>query len=74
MPNKPHGPWHELRVIRSRTGLSGAALAREAGIARSYLSQLETGERWPNPTVIRKLADALKVPYTVLERVREDVA
>lgn len=70
---KPHEPWQELRVLRERTGLSGAELARQAGMARSYLSQLENGDRWPNATVTKKLADALRVPYTVIAR-KEPVA
>lgn len=72
MAEKIHGIWHELRVIRERSGLSSAALAREAKMARSYLSQLETGERWPNPTVTKKLAAALQVPYTVIARSEKD--
>lgn len=73
MPDKPHGTWHQLRVIRERSGLSSAELAREANMARSYLSQLETGERWPNATVTKKLADALQVPYTVIARTEVEV-
>lgn len=69
---KTHGVWHELRVIRERSGLSSAALAREVPMARSYLWQLENGERWPNATVTKKLAEALKVPYTVIARSDRD--
>ena len=68
MNAKHHGIWHELRVIRERTGYSSAALARQAGMARSYVWQLENGQRWPNATVTKKLADALHVPYTVIAR------
>ena len=75
MAEKRYGTWHELRVIRERSGLSSAALAREVEMARSYLHQLESGERWPNPRVTKKLAEALKVPYTVIARTdRESVA
>lgn len=73
MTEKHYGIWHELRVIRERTGYSSAALAREAGLARSYVWQLENGRRWPNPTVTKKLADALHVPYTVIARTPEEV-
>jgi len=73
MNDKPHGIWHELRVLRERTGLSAAELARQADMSRSYLSQLENGDRWPTPTVTKKLAEALRVPYTVIARLDAEV-
>lgn len=73
MPNEPKsfGVWQELRVLRERTGWSSAALAQESGVLPSLLSMLENGKRWPTPKVTKQLADALKVPYTVLERPAE---
>lgn len=66
--SKGFGVWQELRVLRERTGWSSADLAKQAKVLPSLLSMLENGRRWPTPTVTKKLADALKVPYTVLER------
>lgn len=63
-----YGVWRELRVIRERTGWASADLSRESGVSAPYLSQLENGDRWPNPRVTKKLADALRVPVSVLER------
>lgn len=57
-------------MIRSKDGHSLTSLSKVAGISLGYLSDLENGRRWPNPTVTRKLADALKVPYSVLEKPR----
>lgn len=57
----------ELRVIRQKDGHSLTSLAQAAGMSLGYLSDLESGKRKPNPRMIRKLADALKVPYSVLE-------
>lgn len=62
------GPWAQLRIIRERTGWSSAELSRTSGVSAPYLSQLENGDRWPNATVTKKLAVALKVPVSVLER------
>lgn len=62
------GTWHELRVIRERTGFSAADLAKEAGMSPGYLSDLENGKRWPNAKMTKKLSVALNVPFTVLER------
>lgn len=63
-----YGVWRELRVLRERTGWASADLSRESGVSAPYLSQLENGDRWPNPRVTKKLADALRVPVSVLER------
>lgn len=66
-----YGVWHELRIIRERSGVLSADLAKEAGMSKGYLSDLENGHRFPNARVTKKLAEALKVPYTVLERSRD---
>lgn len=68
MVNKSYGVWQELRILRERTGWSSAELSRTSGVSTPYLSQLENGDRWPNATVTKKLAVALKVPVSVLER------
>lgn len=61
-------PWLELRVIRTKDGHSLASLARASGVSLSYLSQLESGDRKPSTTITKRLADALHVPYSVLEK------
>ena len=47
--------WREFR------GLSGKELAKAAGIAPSYLSNIETGKRDGTIGTMKKIADALKV-------------
>lgn len=64
-------PWLELRVIRTKDGHSLASLSRASGVSLSYLSQLESGDRAPSTTVTKKLADALHVPYSVLEKAQD---
>lgn len=64
------GIWDELRVIRTKDGHSLASLAKASGVSLGYLSDLEGGHRWPNPTQVKKLARALNVPMSVLERHR----
>ena len=72
MPQKPkptaYGIWQELRIIRERSGFTSAELAKHADMTPSLLSMLENGRRWPTPQATKKLATALNVPYTVLER------
>lgn len=65
-----HTTWEELRVIRTKDGHTLTSLAKTAGISLGYLSDLENGRRWPNERVTRLLADALHVPYSVLEKPR----
>jgi transcriptional regulator with XRE-family HTH domain len=67
MARTPSSPWLELRVIRTKDGHTQTSLAREAGLSKSYLCELEAGHRKPNPRVIKLLATALNVPSSVLE-------
>lgn len=62
--------WWELRVIREKDGHSLTSLAKVAGMSLGYLSDLENGRRWPNATMTKKLAVALNVPVSVLEKPR----
>jgi transcriptional regulator with XRE-family HTH domain len=50
-----------LRRIRHLRDLSQEDLAHEAGVSRSYLSQLEKGAFYASLKIIGKLADVLKV-------------
>src|SRR5215204_3557407 len=50
-----------LREIRERAALSQAELAKEAGISKNALGQLERGDFNPRPVTVRKLAEALGV-------------
>ena len=50
-----------LRRIRHANGVSQDDLAYEAGMSRSYLSQLEKGTFYASLKIIGRLAHALKV-------------
>ncbi len=50
-----------VREARKRRGLSQEDLAHEAGMKRSYLSDLERGRRNPTVRALGRLADALGV-------------
>lgn len=67
IPKSQRTPWRELQVLRVKDGYSLTALGDAAGLSTSYLSILESGQRYPNPSIIRLLADVLNVPYSVLE-------
>lgn len=49
-----------LRRLRHGKGMSQDALAMEAGVSRSYLSQVEKGVFYASLKVIGRLAVALK--------------
>jgi transcriptional regulator with XRE-family HTH domain len=58
-----------LRRLRNARGLSQDDLAYDAGMSRSYLSQLEKGEFYVSIKIIGKLADTLKAePEEFLKR------
>src|SRR3546814_11002075 len=50
-----------LRLLRQEKGWSQEAFADEAGLHRTYISDLERGARNPTITVVDKLAIALGV-------------
>ncbi|MDP9412517.1 MAG: helix-turn-helix domain-containing protein [Pseudomonadota bacterium] len=51
-----------LRNLRQAKGLSQEAFADEAGLHRTYISDLERGSRNPTIMVVEKIAQALDVP------------
>jgi transcriptional regulator with XRE-family HTH domain len=51
-----------LRKLRQAKGVSQEAFADEAGLHRTYISDLERGARNPSITIVEKLARALGVP------------
>ncbi|UYM05257.1 helix-turn-helix domain-containing protein [Solicola gregarius] len=65
------GPPHDviaaaLRSERDRAGLSLTEVARRAGIAKSTLSQLESGSGNPSVETLWALGVALNVPFSQL--------
>lgn len=55
-----------IREQRSALGISQEELASRAGLHRTYVSEVERGERNPSITSIEKLAQALEVSFTSL--------
>jgi len=52
---------HPLRIWREYRGLTLQALADQAGISKSYLSQIELGNRSGSAEVLKRIAAVLKV-------------
>ena len=53
-----------IRKVRTARAISQEALAHDAGIAPSFLSQIENGKRSPTVTTLAALAQALGVRIT----------
>lgn len=50
-----------LAFYRKRAGLTQAALAKSAGIAQGFLSEIEAGHKSGDIQTLRKIADALQL-------------
>ena len=57
-----------LRRLRHAKGLSQDDLAYDAGVSRSYLSQIEKGAFYASLRIVGRLADALDVEPAELLR------
>ena len=63
---------YNVRRVRRERGLSLDALARDSGVSKSMLGQIERGEVNPTVSVLDKVADGLKIPLErLLERMEE---
>lgn len=59
-----------ITVLREKDGQTKRQLADRAGISPQYLGDIEAGRRGAKPDVMKRLAAALNVPMSMLERKR----
>lgn len=57
---------NRVRELRSERGLSQDGLARQAGLHRAYLGQIERGEKIIGIRNLEKIARALRVQIPLL--------
>lgn len=62
----------KIKSFRTERGLSLQELSKKAGIAISYLSEIESGKKYPKPEKLISLARALDVEYDALVSSRVD--
>lgn len=62
-----------VQLLRSRAGLSQAALAGRVGLTTSTLSRIEGGQTNPKYGTVRKLAATLGVSLTELATLAESL-
>lgn len=55
------GDEHPLKIWREYRGITQEALGREAGVGKSYISQIEAGNKSGSARVLKALADTLNV-------------
>lgn len=71
MPRRIDHEPDAVAYARRQAGLSQAALARQIGVGRSLINEIEAGTRNATPHMLRRLAQALNCPVVVLERKRQ---
>lgn len=62
-----HGLGVVLRVSREARGMSRRDLAEASGLSYPYVSELETGAKYPSDRALHNLASALDMDYLELE-------
>ena len=72
MPYNSHVTGQIIRDLRVRKGWSQEVLSGLAGIARSHLSEIETGDKNANVDTLWRVADALGVRMSELMRMVEE--
>ncbi len=63
-----------LRLARDNQGLSQEDLAGNAGVSRTYLGEIERGEKCPSVCVVDALARALGMPSFELLKLADNLA
>lgn len=63
-----------IAAIRERSGLTKTQLATAAGIDRTHLHRIETGERNGTPSQAKAIATALAVPLLAVISGNEEAA
>ena len=62
----------KIKTFRTEQGLSLQELSRKSGIALSYLSEIESGKKYPKPEKLLNLAQALGLDYDKLVSLKVD--
>lgn len=57
-----------LTALREKDGMTKKQLADATGLSPQYLGDIEAGRRGAKPDVMKKLAAALNVPLSAIER------
>ena len=72
MPYNSKVTGEVIRTLRRRRGISQEVLSGMAGISRSHLSMIETGEKSANVDTLWRIAGALDMKLSDLVRLVEE--
>ena len=72
MPYNSKVTGEVIRTLRRRRGISQEVLSGMAGISRSHLSMIETGEKSANVDTLWRIAGALDMKLSDLLRLVEE--
>lgn len=72
MPYNSKVTGEVIRALRRRRGISQEVLSGMAGISRSHLSMIETGEKSANVDTLWRIAGALDMKLSDLVRLVEE--
>jgi transcriptional regulator with XRE-family HTH domain len=73
MDNFYKGLSKKVKVMREKTGFSQEMLAKEMGISRVAISQIENGDRKISAEEIAKLSKIFNVPTDILLSLDNDI-
>lgn len=55
-----------LKLLRRYQGLNQSNLAKKVGVSRSYISEIESGNRTPSLDLLNRYADVFNIPVSSL--------
>ncbi len=55
-----------IKRIRSELGIKQTEIASKTGLSASYLSLVENGKAVPSLSVLKQVAEAMRVPYELV--------
>lgn len=55
-----------IKRIRLELGIKQTDIAEKTGISTSYLSLVENGKAVPSLSVLKQVAEAMKIPYEII--------
>jgi len=55
-----------IKVARNVRGFSQKELAKKVGLAPSYISKIEAGERMPTTETLEVISDAVEIPMYLM--------
>ncbi|MDL2237051.1 helix-turn-helix transcriptional regulator [Christensenellaceae bacterium OttesenSCG-928-K19] len=65
---------YTIKRIRKEKGLSQEVFSGLAGLARSHLAMIETGDKQPNFETIWRIANAFEMcPYELVKAIEEEI-